>query len=287
MERLALLTRRIHSLSDLHGVVGALRGLAAARRQQAAEALAGAHLFAEVVGQALAEALALLPGDAPSSLSTPSSPAVLLFGAENGFVGAFNEVLLDKARAVTGGGPLLVVGSRCAVKAAERGQPPAWTTAMTSHRAGVPALARRIAEALYQRFADGHLTGLVMVYARSSGGSQWSAEMERLLPLDPRRLPPAGGPPPLLTLDARSLVDALIGEYLFALLAQAAMDSLVAENAARFAAMEAARQNIERRLDDLNRAAHRLRQEDITTELLDVVTGAEAAASPLLCRRAE
>jgi len=54
------------------------------------------------------------------------------------------------------------------------------------------------------------------------------------------------------------------------------LESLAAENAARLAAMSAAHDNIGRKLEDLTRAEHQLRQDAVTTELLDVVTGSEA-----------
>jgi F-type H+-transporting ATPase subunit gamma len=40
--------------------------------------------------------------------------------------------------------------------------------------------------------------------------------------------------------------------------------------------MESAGENIEAKLDELRRAEREGRQEEITTELLDIITGAEA-----------
>lgn len=272
MERLGELAERIRGLSDLLGVVGALRALAAARRQQAVEALSGARAFADMVGDALAAATRLPAEDA--DWRRPSGPrGVLVFGAEHGFVGAFNGVVLDRARTLAPAGPVFVVGTRCAIKARERGDSPAWTTAMTSHRDGVPAVARRVADVLYRRYAEQSLGGLDIVFAKALGCGRWSVETEPALPLSPQRL---AGPVPLTNLAGAPLVEALIGEYVFALVARAALDSLASENAARLAAMEAARENIDRRLQDLRRDEHRLRQEEVTTELLDVVVGAEA-----------
>jgi F-type H+-transporting ATPase subunit gamma len=44
----------------------------------------------------------------------------------------------------------------------------------------------------------------------------------------------------------------------------------------RLAAMQAAEHNIDQRLDDLRRAYHGRRQTAITSEMLDIVAGAEA-----------
>jgi len=54
------------------------------------------------------------------------------------------------------------------------------------------------------------------------------------------------------------------------------MESFASENAARLHAMESARHHIDDKLRALHDDANRLRQDEITSELLDVITGAEA-----------
>ena len=60
-----------------------------------------------------------------------------------------------------------------------------------------------------------------------------------------------------------------------ALRAAAATEALAAENAARLAATGGAHENVERRLGELRLREGLLRQEAVTGELLDVITGAE------------
>ena len=83
--------------------------------------------------------------------------------------------------------------------------------------------------------------------------------------------------PPLTNLAPRLLIAGLLGEYVFAQLAHAAMESFASENSARLAAMQSAREKLDERLIDLQSLERRLRQEQITTELLEIVTGTEAA----------
>ena len=83
---------------------------------------------------------------------------------------------------------------------------------------------------------------------------------------------------PLANLAPRELVDELVDELVLAALMRAAIESFAGENGARLATMEAAHTSIEKKLDDLSRDERRLRQDEITTELLDLVTGAEAVA---------
>jgi F-type H+-transporting ATPase subunit gamma len=62
---------------------------------------------------------------------------------------------------------------------------------------------------------------------------------------------------------------------MFALLTEAAVESIASENAARFKAMQAACDNVTKKLEELRQAARQVRQEEITAELLDLITGAE------------
>jgi F-type H+-transporting ATPase subunit gamma len=86
------------------------------------------------------------------------------------------------------------------------------------------------------------------------------------------------GPPPLTNLAPGKLVEKLIDELVFAELMRAPMESFAGENGARLATMEAAHASIAGKLDDLSQDERRRRQDEITTELLDIVTGAEAVA---------
>ncbi len=54
------------------------------------------------------------------------------------------------------------------------------------------------------------------------------------------------------------------------------MDSFASENAARFRTMDAAHENIDNKAKELNRLARRMRQEAVTTEVLELIGGFEA-----------
>ena len=82
--------------------------------------------------------------------------------------------------------------------------------------------------------------------------------------------------PPFHNLAPDVLLEKLVADYIFALLIEAAVESLAAENAARFAAMGSAHDNVSKKLEELRQDARQARQEEITTELLDLMTGAEA-----------
>lgn len=276
--RAAQLDARIASLKELDEVVRTMRTLAAARLQQARAALPGIRQYADGIDAALAATVSLLPA-APYGSRGPGNArgVVVLFAAEHGFVGAFNERLLEAALPLPEGGSLLVIGSRGAAAAVERGTPPAWTEPMATHVAGLAELARRVADEAERRLVQDGLTRVTLVFAHAEAGAAMQVARRAVLPFDPR--PYADGAtaaPPLLNLPPERLLPQLVDEFFFAAVVRAATESLAAENAARLLATEAATDNVERKLEELSRLAQRRRQEEITTELLDVVAGAEA-----------
>jgi len=119
-----------------------------------------------------------------------------------------------------------------------------------------------------------------VIYAQNAGSQFARIEQRRLLPLE---APPIGKRPlpmpPLINLSPQLLFDDIVGEYFFASLENAAMQSFFSENSTRFRTMEAAHQNIGNKSEDLTKLARRLRQEAVTTEILDLISGAEALSS--------
>jgi len=71
------------------------------------------------------------------------------------------------------------------------------------------------------------------------------------------------------------LFSALIRQHLFVVLYRAVAESLASENASRLASMQAAEKNIQEHLAGLTMRYHQERQQSITEELLDIVTGFE------------
>jgi F-type H+-transporting ATPase subunit gamma len=144
-----------------------------------------------------------------------------------------------------------------------------------SHSGAVTITARRVADALYDRFVTAELDQVDIVLMRSDPGRRPVIEARQLLPLDLDRFRPAQttGPPPMTYLQPELLMEKLVGEYFFAELIDAAMESFASENAARLETMSAARRNIDEVLEKLTARQRQLSQEAITEELLDILAG--------------
>lgn len=269
---------RIESARKLGAVVGAMRGIAAIHVGKARAALDGYKTYANVVEAALARAVALLEAPTRAAPSTDET-IVIVFAAEHGFAGAFSERVLDAAR-LPDRHRLFVVGARGLVLAEQRGLQIAWSTNMASQSGAVGPVARRIADSLYETLVEEGLARAEVLHARPAGLSDFTIAQEQLLPVDSRvATAPSAGPPPMVNLPPRKLVELLVSEHVFAKLALAALESFASENAARLAAMEAGRLNIQRKLEDLEGQERSLRQEQITAEVQDVVAGALASSA--------
>ena len=285
MARASEVQARIHSLSELGEVVGALRTVSAARVQQAHVILDAVRQYTTSIQEALSDAARGTSTPPRSYGATAGAPGfVVAFGSEHGFVGAFNERVLERAAIQRRPeDQLLVVGARAQMTASERGDHVSWGAAMATQVGGIDEVALRVAERLGQASAAADLQRVILVYTRGAAGATWRIVTETLLPFDlrpylPRRL---DRPRALSHLPHHVLVEGLIAELLFAELAHAATESFASENAARLSAMESASDSVGHKLEDLQRLERELRQEEITTELLDVVTGAEAVTDTL------
>jgi F-type H+-transporting ATPase subunit gamma len=282
MSRAVELRARIASIDELLGVVTATRSLAAARVTRAERALPGIRRYAEIVGDAIARARMLVTSPGPVLGGDEAAPARLIVTcSEHGFAGAFNERLLDRAAVEleAHGGRLWIVGTRGSTLARTRGLAVEWEMAMATHVAGVFETARGLAAELERRIASGTLGQLAILGAHRGEGE---AALIARMPLLPFEAVPPHQPlpslPPLHALAPDRLLGQVIAEYIVGELTRALMESFASENAARLQAMEAARHNIDDKLRALREEARRLRQEEITAELLDVITGAEAVA---------
>jgi len=278
--RAAEIQGHIVSMDELLDIVGAMRSLAGMRVQEAQRALPGIRRYAESMAAAIGAALLLMPQPSETSLAGRRR-AFILCMAEHGFVGGFNERLIEAGEAVIEAGDLLfVLGSRGGALALERGRQAAWIRPMPTRLASAPDTVNHLTTELYRRIAHGEISRVEVMFGRYRQGAASMIERHLLLPLDvaslaikqPRQAP-------LHNLAPRPLLEKLIAEYVFALLTEATVESISSENAARFAAMDSAHNNVTKKLCQLRQAARQARQSEITAELLDLVTGAEALAN--------
>lgn len=276
---------RITSLNELVEIVAAIRAMAASQMQQALRSLEAIRGYSEQIHEALSEAATLLPvTGAIEAVPRPKKSALVVFCAEHGLCGGFNEHPLHAAeraaKAIKGGLALIVIGTRGAQIGRERGLNPDLVLPMATHCAAVTGTARRGALELYRMFSEGRVDRVEIIYAQLAGGQPPHIEQHRLLPLEmPVVQKTANEPSPIINLPPQRLFDNIVSEYFFATLENAAMQSFFSENSTPFRTMEAAHQNIQQKSGEFAKLMQRLRQESITSEILDLIAGSAAQES--------
>ena len=90
--RLADVEARIETVHKLSAVIAAMRGIAASRAQEARRSTDAIRTYAATIGEAIGQALALLPpGDSAPASAMAGRHALVVLAAEQGFAGAFSE----------------------------------------------------------------------------------------------------------------------------------------------------------------------------------------------------
>lgn len=282
--RLADVQARIATVHELESVVNAMRGIAAARAREARSRLDGIRACADMIGAAIGDALMLDDRNAQLASARTEEGAgthlVLVLCAEQGFVGSFTEHMIEAAAQVPHAGAMdyFVIGDRGVVIAQEHGLSVGWSAPMVAHSDEVAALADRITEALYERLEAGRATRVTVLHAVPQLATTIEIVQKSLLPFDFARFAvSARHIAPLVTLAPQRLMVRLAEEYVFAQLCEAIMLSFAAENEARMAAMIATHANVHDKLDQLVGDSRRLRQDEITAEIVELTSGSLAS----------
>ena len=289
MQTTESLRRTIAVTQELQSVVKTMKALAGVNIRQYESAAHAVAEYNRTVEMGLQIALRRLPAQIPAPQTTGGKLGVIVFGSDQGMCGQLNDqVVQHAARAVEklrrhhAEQAMAAVGIRAASQMEGLGRTMDATVQVPGSVAGItPAV-----EAVLRQIEDWHfrqgIEFVVLFYARPVSGAWYRIRGVRLLPVDEewinsvRAKPWPGKAVPMFTMDETQLFRALIREYLFVSLYRAFAESLASENASRLASMQVAERNIEDRLHALTAESRQLRQESITSELLDTIAAFEA-----------
>ena len=143
--------------------------------------------------------------------------------------------------------------------------------------------AEEIGRTLIRAFAEERIDELWCAYTDFRSAFTQRATHKRFLPIAPEEVTGTGdatvSPEYLFEPEPEQILDHLLPQYLITKIWAALLESAASENAARRRAMKAATDNADDLLKVLTRQANRARQDEITTEIMEIVGGAEALAS--------
>jgi F-type H+-transporting ATPase subunit gamma len=291
METLESLSQRIGTTEDIHAIVRTMKSLSAVSIRQYERAMEALADYERTVDLGLNAVLREDPARFRSAQQPEGPTVAIVFGSDRGLCGRFNERLADLVlreqaqEAADGGGPalMLVVGALAAARLEALGRPADEVYFLPGSAAGLTRTAQSILVRV-DHWRETRGVGCIRVFhnRRDGDGGAIAPVSRRLLPLSPEFLDARAGRPwparglPVYRMAPDRLFSWLLREHLLVTLIRAGADSLASEHAARLAAMTGADRSIEERLDTLSAQFRRMRQDAITTELLDIVSGVEA-----------
>lgn len=283
------LKKRIKVTEDLREIVGTMKALSSVsilQYEQANTALAQYRRNLQDAFQAL-----IKQGGLPNNKikAAPNRQLVILIGTDNGMVGKFNKEILDKAKAdlkkqgVSLKNTLfLTIGKRIGGLAAQSNLKLYAKYAVANSVKMVNTIAETVIMKIDEATSKEHITSVCVWYHKRNKNEPVSLQKQQIIPFDfaayqkLKEKPWGTNNLPLIPIERQQMFAALLNEYLTIALASQLNYSLAAEHYTRMTNMQNAEKNIDESLEQMNLEYQQERQENITNELIDVISGAEA-----------
>lgn len=283
------LKRRIKSVQSTKKITKAMELISASRIAKAQERVAAARPYSErITGVIRNLAAAGAAGDSP--LLNPreeiTTVAYVVVAADRGLAGGYNSSVIRNAERRMAADKeagrqtaLVTVGKKATGYFRFRGYE---IDANFSGFSDAPSYedAREVASHVAAKFESGEYSEVHLAYTQFfSVGSQTSTVVQ-YMPLDSSAMEEAETTGPSADYEFEpepsEILERLLPRYAEARLYAAFLEAAASEHAARQRAMKSATENAEDMIVRLGRVMNRARQDAITTEIMEIVSGAEA-----------
>ncbi|MGH2596082.1 MAG: F0F1 ATP synthase subunit gamma [Actinomycetota bacterium] len=290
--QLRVVRRRIRSVQSTKKITRAMELIASSRIVKAQQRVEASRPYAAQLTAAM-EDIARQTGSIVHPLleerEAPVKIGILVVTSDRGLAGSYNsnvlkigEELLASVRRRGLEPVVYVIGKKGVGYFRFRGVPMRGSWQGFSE---VPpyAKAEEVGRTLIDDFAAAEIDELHCAYTQFRSAFRLSATGERFLPIAPEEVAGTGvgvvQAEYLFEPEPAEILDHLLPQYIVTKVYAALLESAASENAARRRAMKAATDNAEDLIKLLSRQANRARQDEITTEILEIVGGAEALSA--------
>ena len=274
--------RRIRSIGNTRQLTRAMKMVSAAKLRRAQERIIKARPYAHKVLGILQSLAARANPELNPLLQVHDGNRVEIFvlTGDKGLCGSFNANIVRKGelfardladREIT----IAAVG--------KRGRDYYKRRAFNVHREWVDVfrdvqfpLAAEMADDIMQRYVGRELDEVYLVYNEFKSAIQCTPVIQRLLPVEPMDTAEGESDDYIYEPEPARLFEALLPHYVQQTVFQSLLESVAAEHAARMTAMDNATKNAGELIESLTLHMNKVRQAAITTEILEVVSGAEA-----------
>jgi F-type H+-transporting ATPase subunit gamma len=278
--------RRIRSVQNTRQLTKAMKMVSAAKLRRAQEAVTAARPYAEQMGDILSSVAGRVTADMSPLLAEREQRRieVVLLSGDKGLCGSFNSQILKTAqRFLADVGPdvessLSLVGKR-GRDFFRRRHPNCRRTWIDVFRDVNFPLAQEIADDQMDRFIAGDVDAVYLLFNRFKSTMSQVPVVQKLLPIEPPTVEADEGgaiQEYIYEPGAAALLDTLLPQSVQMQVYQALLESCAAEHAARMTAMDSATRNAGELIEKLTLHMNRVRQAAITTEIIEVVSGAAA-----------
>ena len=289
-----ILRRRIRSVESTKKITRAMELIAASRIVKAQARVEAAQPYAEGITDVVRN-LQSAGGGSNSPLLTPRAEvtkvANIVMSADRGLCGGYNSTVIRateqdmRAQETSGRANMLVtVGRKAEAYFRFRDYP---IDAAYSGFSDNPSYedARAVASAVVGAFEAGDLDRVQLVYTKFVSAGRQEVVVEPLLPLEaadeqePVAAEHAAGEPAAdyeYEPNPDAILETLLPRYTESRIYAALLNAAASEHASRQRAMKAATDNAEELILTYRRRMNRARQDSITTEIMEIVGGAEA-----------
>jgi F-type H+-transporting ATPase subunit gamma len=287
-QQLRTLKRRIESVQSTKKITRAMELISSSRIVKAQQRVQAARPYAEAMRRlvgSVARSASNVDHPLLSERERVDSAGHIVVTSDRGLAGAYNSSVIRAAerdmRDQEAESKPFVIGKKGVSYFRFRGYDveQSWTGISDQPRI---EHAREVAGTIGKAFSKGELDRVRLTYTRFESALTQTPTTVQLLPLpkeelerDEEREERQGAqyefePAP------EQILDYLLPRYIEGLMYQALLESAASEHAARRRAMKAATDNAEELIENLTRGFNQARQAEITTEIMEVVGGAEA-----------
>ena len=286
--KIRIVRRRIRSVQSTMKITRAMELIASSRIVKAQKRVEQARPYAVQLTAAMEDVAAKTGSLAHPLLEAREHPAkvgVFVVTSDRGLAGSYNSNVLKLAEQQIqdvrrrGLEPVVYVSGKKGVGYFRFRAVPIRADWQGHSEVPVYEVAEDIGRRLIEDFAAGEIDELHCAYTDFRSAFTLRATLKRFLPIAPEEVTGSEGgvhAEYLFEPEPAEILDHLLPQYVITKVYAALLESAASENAARRRAMKAATENAEEIIKVLTRQANRARQDEITTEIMEIVGGAEA-----------
>lgn len=272
---------RIQSVKNTQKITSAMKLVSAAKLRRAQNAIEGMCPYKEKLDEILAAFLGSLSlVDTPWTVQREAKKVVVVaVSSSSSLCGSFNSNIIREAKAVVE--KYIAVGAAVEIYPVGKKIFEAFKKSGYEQDTVLLEMAAKVtyeqvaavAATLMERFAAGDIDRVELVYTHYHSVARQVPVNEALLPVDTTAVAGSETVDFIIEPSRRELLHTLLPKVITLRLFTALLDSATAEHAARMLAMQVATDNADELIAELVREYNKGRQQAITNELLDIVSG--------------